>query len=287
MPYATAHNVVIVAAGGNTGVGANPTVYPAALPDVIGVGATTAADGPTSWASFGSWIDLAAPGEAIATFSRSGSGYVQASGTSFSAPQVAAAAALLRAAVPTSSSAQIRSALVDSARDVNAPGVDPQTGAGSLDIGAALALLKTRAAALRSTPEGASTVAGATSIAQLVSATDYRETDADTLRLYRAFLGREPDLGGAKFWIQSARAGATANDIAWSFSSSTEFSTTYGSNLTDARFLEIVYQNVLGRGYDQAGFEYWLGILRSGTPRFGAVRWIAAAPEFVNLYPYR
>ena len=81
--------------------------------------------------------------------------------------------------------------------------------------------------------------------------------------------------------------GATADDIAWSFSSSTEFSSTYGSNLTDARFLEIVYQNVLGRGYDQAGFEYWLGVLRSGTPRFGAVRWIAAAPEFVTLYPYR
>ncbi len=38
---------------------------------------------------------------------------------------------------------------------------------------------------------------------------------------------------------------------------------------------------------DQAGFDYWLGLVASGTQtRHGVVRWIVANDEFVDRYPY-
>src|SRR5207237_573129 len=70
----------------------------------------------------------------------SSSGYVVESGTSFSSPMVAGAAALLKAARPGLTAAQYRSLLINSATAVNAdtpPGVQ-QMGTGALNMLAAL-----------------------------------------------------------------------------------------------------------------------------------------------------
>jgi subtilisin family serine protease len=303
--YAADHDVVVVAAGGNSGAGANPIVYPAALPEVLGVGAYGANDAVTSWASYGDWIDLAAPGEQIVTLGFSFP-YVYGSGTSFAAPQVAAAAALLRSIDPGLDRAEIGAALIDSARDIHTSGWDPRTGNGSLDIGAAVALIDPTpvwapdppanepgaSGEARSVPASGfsrastATVADATTIDELIAAHDYTSADADTLRLYRAFLGREPDLLGAKYWIGASRAGASADVIASAFAVSTEFTQTYGRDLGNADFLEIVYRNILGRDYDRAGYDYWLRTMAGGLSRPATVRWIAAAPEFKQRFPY-
>lgn len=74
------------------------------------------------------------------------------SGTSFAAPQVSGAVALLAQAFPNLTAAQIVRLLLDSARDAGAAGVDPVFGAGVLDIAAALA------------PRGALTLAGGTAV---------------------------------------------------------------------------------------------------------------------------
>ena len=63
----------------------------------------------------------------------------QFSGTSASAPHAAAIAALVRSVVPTATSAGVKSALVASAIDIDAPGVDAATGAGIVMTGPALA----------------------------------------------------------------------------------------------------------------------------------------------------
>jgi subtilisin family serine protease len=131
--YAETNGVVVVASAGNEGDAANPVMYPAALPTVLGVGAVREGDLPTTWASYGSWVDLAAPGEDVASTYTS-NGYVYLDGTSFSGPMVAAAAALVRRHLPGLSPTSVRQLLVDAARDVHTPGWDPQTGAGTLDL---------------------------------------------------------------------------------------------------------------------------------------------------------
>jgi subtilisin family serine protease len=83
--------LVLVAPAGNE---SGAVLYPAAYPEVIAVSATTAADRLAPFSNSGPEVDLAAPGEAIPT-TYPGGRYRLASGTSFAAPHVAGAAALL------------------------------------------------------------------------------------------------------------------------------------------------------------------------------------------------
>lgn len=106
------------------------------------------------------------------------------------------------------------------------------------------------------------------------------------MRLYRAFFNREPDVGGASYWILEYDRGASLDDLAFGFSNSTEFLAAYGSNLTDDAFLRILYGNILGRTPDDAGLAYWLGELQGGLGRDGVVRWITANDEFINRFDY-
>ncbi len=131
------------------------------------------------------------------------------------------------------------------------------------------------------------TIADAATIDELVRATDFRPEDADILRLYTAFFSpsRPPDVTGAQYWIDIARNGHTVDEIAGWFAESTEFTLTYG-NVDDRVFLSIVYTNVLGRSYEQAGFDYWLSEIHRGLSRGGVVRWVAANDEFINAYPF-
>ncbi len=130
------------------------------------------------------------------------------------------------------------------------------------------------------TPVAAAPIATATSVDDIRWSEEFQPEHADVLRLYRAFFNREAELEGAQYWIQQSRNGANLDDIAWAFANGPEFKKRYG-NATDAQFVAIVYQNVLGRNYDQDGFNYWLGKIQSGElTRHGAVRWIAASPEF-------
>jgi thermitase len=91
--YATLRGVICVAAAGNQGE--DILVYPAALPNVIGVASTTNDDQRSSFSNYGQdlvWI--AAPGEGIVTTYPFGT-KAAAWGTSFSAPFVSGAAALM------------------------------------------------------------------------------------------------------------------------------------------------------------------------------------------------
>ncbi len=281
--YANDHDVLVVASAGNNGAAGNPTIYPAALPGVLGVGAYDN-DAPTSWASNGSWVEISAPGEAVATLSTGGN-YVLGKGTSFASPQVAAAAALLRSVHPTATASEIRAALVATSRDINGAGWDAHTGEGSLDITAAVAWADAQKAQ-KGSNTSAGSISSASSIAALVQAPDYRTSDAVTLRLYRAFLGREPDLTGAQYWIGQTRTGTDLADMVDGFTHSAEYQGRYGANVSDQRFLEVLYSNVFEREPDPAGVGYWLGQIRSGVSRAEVVYNVAAASEFTNRYAY-
>ncbi len=135
-------------------------------------------------------------------------------------------------------------------------------------------------------PAGADTIEEATSISEIVAASEFTNADGDVLRLYHAFFDREPDIGGAKYWLDVADQGVTLDEIAGYFALSEEFKITFGQP-TNAEFLQVIYANVLDRAPDDDGFEYWLDLLdRSELTRGGVVRWVAANQEFINKYPY-
>ncbi|WP_328597968.1 S8 family peptidase [Croceibacterium soli] len=113
---------------------------------------------------------LAARGQAICCVYKDGRIYVDSegfsylfSGTSFSAPQIAGAAALLAQAFPRLTGAQIVDVLLRSAFDAGAPGTDPVYGRGILDIARAFQPIGTTSLAGGTTPMAAGDSSGSTS----------------------------------------------------------------------------------------------------------------------------
>jgi subtilisin family serine protease len=113
-------------------------------PEVITVGAATINDDVLGYSSEGPG-GLASQKPDVAGFSHfAGAGvFAVHSGTSAACPVVAGVVAALRSKPSARSLApgQVKAVLMKSARDVGAPGWDPQSGWGLVDAGAALALL--------------------------------------------------------------------------------------------------------------------------------------------------
>ncbi len=148
--YAHEQDAVIVAATGNSF--SSRIDYPAALDEVIAVGAGRADGSRAPYSNTGSGIDLIAPGGDMSrdangdgyadgilqeTLSWDGHGYQFFEGTSMAAPHVAGAAALL-VSVGVEDPEEIRAILTSTARDVDSSGYDTSTGWGYLDLEAAL-----------------------------------------------------------------------------------------------------------------------------------------------------
>ncbi|MGH8855932.1 MAG: DUF4214 domain-containing protein, partial [Telluria sp.] len=76
-------------------------------------------------------------------------------------------------------------------------------------------------------------------------------------RLYRAAFDRMPDETGVGFWIGAIDRGTPLIDIAAGFTASTEFKLMYGAAPSSAELVGRLYQNILHRAPEAAGFEYW------------------------------
>jgi len=132
--YAIKRNVLVVASTGNTGEG---VLYPAAYPPVVAVGASDEFDQRWTYSSYGTEVDLVAPGvEIYSTWYRGN--YFTKSGTSMAAPHISGVAALLLSQRPELSTEQLTDVLCASAIDVGPAGVDPYSGCGRLDAHQAL-----------------------------------------------------------------------------------------------------------------------------------------------------
>src|SRR5258705_4245766 len=136
--------VLMIAAAGNAGP-KSPPLYPAANPNVIAVSGTDAHDRLFAASNRGSQIALAAHGP-HAFLPAPGANYPMTSGTSFSPAYVTAVAALMLEGNPALKPNEERAILVNTARDLGAPGRDDLFGAGEADAFAAVTAAASAAA---------------------------------------------------------------------------------------------------------------------------------------------
>ena len=152
--YAISHGVLVVAAAGNSGQSGNVTSYPAALLGSHGlaVGASTATGKRAPFSTVASYVSLAAPGVRVlgattgaapasdyprAKLAGQAGIYAYGTGTSYAAPQVAGAAALVWAANPSLTADQVAQIIEQTATGSGT--WTAATGYGVLDVAAAVA----------------------------------------------------------------------------------------------------------------------------------------------------
>jgi hypothetical protein len=96
-------------------------------------------------------------------------------------------------------------------------------------------------------------------------AVDVNGSGGQAYRLYQASFDRAPDPGGLGYWIGTLDRGAALRDIAQGFLGSAEFTALYGANPTTEQYVTLLYQNVLHRGPDAGGFNFWVGNLNANA----------------------
>ena len=134
---------LLVAGAGNCGGGGegcngiNPVMYPAALPYVLAVAATSQSDGHLFFSEYHPYVDVAAPGERIPGFGLKDS-YGLSAGTEYAAAQAAGLAALMWSVNPTLTNDEVEGIIKSTAVDLDEPCKDYYLGYGRIDADAAV-----------------------------------------------------------------------------------------------------------------------------------------------------
>ncbi|MBN1480438.1 T9SS C-terminal target domain-containing protein [candidate division KSB1 bacterium] len=129
--YAYQQDVILVASAGNSST--DEIHYPSGFAETISVGASDDNDVLAGFSNFGATVDLVAPGSYVLSLDRDAE-YHNWNGTSFSAPYVSAAAALVLSDRPALNADAVRAILVNAADDLGHPGWDDTYGAGRLNV---------------------------------------------------------------------------------------------------------------------------------------------------------
>jgi len=128
--------VLVVGIAGNNGC--NRVCYPGRYPWVIAVSATDRENGLASFSNYGADVAVCAPGDAVISLYPDGE-IAAGSGTSFAAPHVSAALALILSRNAGLSPQEALACLMDSATDLGIAGSDAEFGSGLINAGQAVA----------------------------------------------------------------------------------------------------------------------------------------------------
>jgi hypothetical protein len=97
-------------------------------------------------------------------------------------------------------------------------------------------------------------------------------------RMYKAAFDRAPDASGLGFWIRAMDNGYTLTQIAGEFVKSDEFKQMYMSDPSDANFITKLYEHVLHRAPEGAGYDWWIDHMHSAT-RAEVLAFFTESPE--------
>ena len=207
--YLRSKGGVLFVAAGNTGALDNT----AKTDLMMVVAATLSDDTHASWSTYGSFVDISAPGYNIISTAPGGA-YWYCWGTSLATPIVAGTAALILSKRPDFTSAQVDAILKSSATDLGTAGADVYFGAGRVNAAAALQQAAgapssstadtTKPTVAIASPTGG-TVAGTVTIS--VNATDNVAVSRVELRVNGALIGTDT----ASPWQFAWNSGSVAN----------------------------------------------------------------------------
>lgn len=153
--------ITIICASGNSGD--NTTMYPASMSNVLAVGSSNTSNQRALFSTYGSWLDVMAPGGDVDTWPNPtaiqegiwttyvasvgdtaygltpGEAYISGGiGTSFASPYAAGLAALIKTLHPGYSPDNVYNQMINTAYDLPPAGFDQETGYGRVDFGTAL-----------------------------------------------------------------------------------------------------------------------------------------------------
>lgn len=106
----------------------------------------------------------------------------------------------------------------------------------------------------------------------------YDEDQADAMRLYQGLLDRSADQGGAEYWLNVVDNGYSDVVVANYMMQSQEYIEKYGAQ-DNTEFVQQLYENALNRQAEQAGLDYWVGVLDNGGSRGQVSVDIVGSPE--------
>ena len=134
--YAEEKGVIVISAAGNSNQYAPDKIfYPAAYETVVGVGSVNEDMCVSDFSQRNSGVTVTAPGEKVYSISADPSkGFVQISGTSYSAAYVSGFAALLLSKYPEMSLAEFRQILIETSQDLGEKGYDSAYGYGIVSV---------------------------------------------------------------------------------------------------------------------------------------------------------
>ena len=155
--YAQEQDVLIVVSSGNRGISADKFGY-AGLPGVLGVGASDTEGERAGFSNFGNLVHMLAPGVDVLSLRAENTDFIamsdpldyeaenavvdekyyRANGTSFAAALASGVASKVLSMRPDLTIADLRQILLQSAQDIEPPGVDLLSGHGAIDYVAAL-----------------------------------------------------------------------------------------------------------------------------------------------------
>jgi len=136
--FASNAGVLIVSAAGNDNNQIAP--YLCSRADVIAVAATDQTDHRADFSSYGTWVDVSAPGVSIRSTYFDNT-YAYLDGTSMSAPHVVGVAGLIRSVAPYMTRAQVQSRIISTTEDIDGlnPGYENRLGSGRINAQLAVA----------------------------------------------------------------------------------------------------------------------------------------------------
>lgn len=94
---------------------------------------------------------------------------------------------------------------------------------------------------------------------------------------YQQYIGRSPDAEGLTYWLTRMQAGLTDEQLSAALISSPEYVQTHGGS--DALWVDAMYQDLLGRDADVAGWQHWQTVLNLGGSRYEVALGIATSAE--------